>query len=636
MFSSYHTVSNRHESFGALGHKWAFLAARSVEGPRTRRPRARGVQCCGHDATHRSSRSSRGSGHASARLVRRPLESRRPARRRQGCQPRRAALGRAPGAARVRGHRGRLPRRDGGRRCARRAAARSRRRSRTWTPRRHSRAPPATCRRWSGRRACRTTLRRAVLDAYARLGDGPLVAVRSSATAEDTASTSFAGMNQTFTNVRGGEELVARIVDCWASLWGARVVAYRATHGLAAEPAIAVVVQEMVDSDASGVMFTADPATGDRDTIVIEAAFGLGEVVVGGQVEPDTYVLSKDGPRIVHVHVGTKTEKIVRGPDGHDQRLPVPPDEQARRVLDDDALLAAGRHGDATIEAPLRHARRTSSSPVTGERIWIVQSRPITTLARADGRGRGGGARHRARQRPGRRTRHRLRPGPDPAQPGRRRAPGRGRGARRDDDQPGLGAHHAAGGRAGDRRRRRDLPRRDRQARAAPAVRRRRPRTATTVLRDGEIVTVDGAKGVVLAGGTATTPDHDRRWPPSPAPRCAGAPAAPGAETTGTLLYVNLAIADHAEEVAAHAGRRRRAAACRVHDHRRAGRRAPEAPAGDRATRRVRRPDGRLGAADHPGLRAATGGLPGGRLPHQRVPRAAPGARTTSPSRPTR
>lgn len=104
-------------------------------------------------------------------------------------------------------------------------------------------------------------LRRAVLDAYARLGDEPRVAIRSSATSEDTASTSFAGMNQTFTNVRGGEDLVDRIVDCWASLWSARVVAYRATHGLTDEPAIAVIVQQMVDSDASGVMFTADPAT---------------------------------------------------------------------------------------------------------------------------------------------------------------------------------------------------------------------------------------------------------------------------------------------------------------------------------------------------------------------------------------
>lgn len=135
----------------------------------------------------------------------------------------------------------------------------------------------------------------AVREAHARLGGGTAVAVRSSPTAEDTASTSFAGMNETFTNVRDGDELITRVVDCWASLWSPRVVAYRAARGLTDEPAIAVVVQRMVDSEASGVMFTADPATGDRTCVVIEAAYGLGEVVVGGQVEPDTYVVSKEG-----------------------------------------------------------------------------------------------------------------------------------------------------------------------------------------------------------------------------------------------------------------------------------------------------------------------------------------------------
>ena len=106
-------------------------------------------------------------------------------------------------------------------------------------------------------------------------------------------------MNETFTNVRGEEDLVRRVVDCWASLFGARACAYRVTQHLTAEPAIAVVVQRMVESERSGVMFTADPATGDRSRVVIEAALGQGEVVVGGQVEPDTYVVAKDGPAIV-------------------------------------------------------------------------------------------------------------------------------------------------------------------------------------------------------------------------------------------------------------------------------------------------------------------------------------------------
>ena len=389
-------------------------------------------------------------------------------------------------------------------------------------------------------------LRQAVLDAYARLGDEPLVAVRSSATAEDTASTSFAGMNQTFTNVRGGEELVERIVDCWASLWSSRVVAYRATQGLGGETAIAVVVQRMVDSSASGVMFTADPATGDRDRVVIEAAFGLGEVVVGGQVEPDTYVLSKDGPRIVHVHVGTKAEKIVRGPDGHDQRLAVPPDEQSRRVLDDDALLALARMA-IDIE---RHygTPQDVEFALEGDRTWIVQSRPITTLGEAAAEVEG--------EEPGTVLVSGLAAAPGTVS-GRVRilrstadgprllkgevlvatmtnpdwVPTMRRAAALVTDSGGVTCHAAIVGRE------LHLP-------TVVAT-----RTATTVLRDGEMVTVDGARGVVRAGQEVAATAQVSAV--VPAQRGGAAAAPPAAETTGTLLYVNLAIADNAEEVAA-------------------------------------------------------------------------------------
>jgi pyruvate,water dikinase len=213
-------------------------------------------------------------------------------------------------------------------------------------------------------------LRHVVLDAYHRLGAETRVAVRSSATAEDSASTSFAGMNETFTNVSGDDELLERVVDCWASLFGPRVVAYRATHRLAEEPAIAVVVQQMVDSDTSGVMFTADPATGDRSTMVIEASYGLGEVVVGGQVAPDTYVVAKDGPRLRQVHVGSKAEKIVRGPDGHDLRLPVPPEEQGRRVLDDETVLALA-HMAMAIEQHYGTPQDVEFARAGGQ-TWIV------------------------------------------------------------------------------------------------------------------------------------------------------------------------------------------------------------------------------------------------------------------------
>ena len=120
---------------------------------------------------------------------------------------------------------------------------------------------------------------------------------------------------------------LARLVDCWASLWGARSIFYRGDKSLTAEPSIAVVVQEMVPSERSGVMFTLDPSTGDTGHIVIEAAFGQGEVVVSGMVEPDTYVVDKNGLRLLHARVGTQHFKIVRGPDGEDQRIDLDPDE---------------------------------------------------------------------------------------------------------------------------------------------------------------------------------------------------------------------------------------------------------------------------------------------------------------------
>jgi pyruvate,water dikinase len=127
-----------------------------------------------------------------------------------------------------------------------------------------------------------------VLAAYHRLGTDEPVVVRSSATAEDTSDTSFAGMHETYANVIGDASVLERLVDCWASLYGGRVVSYRAARGMSGEPAIAVIVQQLVDSERAGVLFTADPTSGDRTRLVIEGAFGLGEVVVSGQVEPDT------------------------------------------------------------------------------------------------------------------------------------------------------------------------------------------------------------------------------------------------------------------------------------------------------------------------------------------------------------
>jgi pyruvate,water dikinase len=188
-------------------------------------------------------------------------------------------------------------------------------------------------------------LRADVLEAYHRLGSDLAVAVRSSATAEDTAGTSFAGMHETYANVVGDDAVIDRIVDCWASLYGQRVISYRAAQGLTEEPSIAVVVQQLIASERSGVLFTADPSTGNRDHVVIEGAFGLGEVVVGGQVEPDTYVLDKDGPRLTQTRIGHKGHGLFADSHGGIERVEATVEDARRRVLTDDEAVALARMG---------------------------------------------------------------------------------------------------------------------------------------------------------------------------------------------------------------------------------------------------------------------------------------------------
>src|SRR5207245_5811743 len=128
----------------------------------------------------------------------------------------------------------------------------------------------------------------------------PAVAVRSSATAEDLPGMSFAGQQESYLNVRGADCVLEAVKSCWASLWTARAIGYRARHGIAPdEVSLAVVVQELVPADAAGVLFTANPLTRVRDRVMINAAWGLGEAIVGGQVTPDTIIIDKASGAIV-------------------------------------------------------------------------------------------------------------------------------------------------------------------------------------------------------------------------------------------------------------------------------------------------------------------------------------------------
>ncbi|WP_219824019.1 PEP/pyruvate-binding domain-containing protein [Actinokineospora auranticolor] len=215
---------------------------------------------------------------------------------------------------------------------------------------------------------------REVARAYADLGGGP-VAVRSSATAEDLPELSFAGQHDTFLAVEGADAVLDAVRRCWASLWTDRAVAYRARHGVPDDGlAIAVVVQRMVDATSAGVLFTANPDTGDPTETVINAAWGLGEAVVGGQVTPDTHTVS--GGAETRRHIADKAVMTVCAPEGT-RNVAVPENRRRAPVLDETQVLALAAIG--------RDIQDLFGVPVDVE--WaahpggfaILQARPITT-----------------------------------------------------------------------------------------------------------------------------------------------------------------------------------------------------------------------------------------------------------------
>ena len=212
--------------------------------------------------------------------------------------------------------------------------------------------------------------------AYAVLGNDVAVAVRSSAIGEDGAEMSFAGMNASFTDVRGADAVATAVAECWASAFAPRSVAYRAHHGTVRLPDVAVVVQEMVPARSAGVAFTADPVSHRRDRMLVEAAWGQGEVVVSGRVEPDTYSFDGTG-RLLDVHRGTQTTKIVAAPGGGDRTLPVDPAE-AGPVLSNAQAEEIARLALRVQEHYGRPQDLEWASD--GSEVWLVQTRPITTL----------------------------------------------------------------------------------------------------------------------------------------------------------------------------------------------------------------------------------------------------------------
>jgi pyruvate,water dikinase len=229
-------------------------------------------------------------------------------------------------------------------------------------------------------------VRTAVLDAYRELSkqagtDQAIVAVRSSATVEDTALASFAGMFESFLNVRGADELVRRIKDCWTSSFGARVLFYRIKQGMVETAPVAVVVQLMIDAQKSGVLFTVNPATGNRSTLVIEAAWGLGEVVVGGQVTPDHYEVDKETLTVVRKTIGHKAFKLARDErTGETTRVDLPREQAEAEVLTEAEIRALAELGVQDE----RHYKRPQDAEwaIADSKIYLVQTRPVTALER--------------------------------------------------------------------------------------------------------------------------------------------------------------------------------------------------------------------------------------------------------------
>ena len=218
-------------------------------------------------------------------------------------------------------------------------------------------------------------------DYYSRLGIDAPVAVRSSGTAEDLDSASFAGQQETFLFVIGEKNVIKYIKECWASLYNDRAIFYRREKGFdEREISIAVVIQSMVNSAKSGVMFSANPIDGNRDVVVIEAAWGLCEAVVSGIVTPDDYWIDSRTYEVIREHIAEKEVMIVRlGEAGGTKEIPVPEEianapvlsEEELRLLVDTAKNVEKFYGKPQdLEWGIDH----------NGKLYLLQSRPITTL----------------------------------------------------------------------------------------------------------------------------------------------------------------------------------------------------------------------------------------------------------------
>jgi pyruvate,water dikinase len=224
----------------------------------------------------------------------------------------------------------------------------------------------------------------AVGQAWREVGVEHAYAVRSSATAEDLPGASFAGQQDTYLNVRGEAALLDAVRRCWASLFTDRAILYRCeNHFSHRDVQLSVIVQHMVMAEKSGVLFTADPLTGHRHTLAIDATFGLGEALVSGRVSPDSYRVDKRTRTILERRIADKQVAIYPEEDGGVRQVTVPPEQRQATVLSDEQILTLTDMG-CRIEAHYAAPQDIEWAMADG-RTFLLQARPITSLYPIDG-----------------------------------------------------------------------------------------------------------------------------------------------------------------------------------------------------------------------------------------------------------
>ena len=376
-----------------------------------------------------------------------------------------------------------------------------------------------------------------------REGEQVFVAVRSSATAEDLPDASFAGQQETFLNMRGAEDVFNAVRKCWASLYGARAIFYRVEQGFEHDKVnLSAIVQKMVDSEKAGVMFSSEPSTGEA-LVVLEGAWGLGESVVSGSVSPDNFVVDRKTKNIISKYIATKEIMIIRDPKTQKTvTVKVPDEKKEAIVLTDNEAIELAKY--AEILEKHYGIPQDIEWGIEKDKIYILQSRPITTINNvkksepalaASGKvlltGLGaapGGATGIVRLIASGRELDKVKPGdimvtkmtmPDMV-PGMRRA-----GAIVT-DEGGMACHAAIVSR--------EL--------GCPAV--VGTKKATTVLKEGMEITVDGSKGIVYEGRLALAASA------KPASAASGGGVVFTKPITATEIKVNVSEPDRAAAAA--------------------------------------------------------------------------------------